>query len=262
MPHTQLMEERLRFLQIDHNTLSELRQAKEFLEPAMDELLDRFYSHLLGEPDLRALFADEDAIDRARSAQKNHWLKTLFEGKFDNTYFEKAGQIGRAHFRVGLTPNWYIAGYCQMLGQFIELISNEYSNRGKPATQIIQAVSRAIFLDIDLVIHCYLDAKDSYMRQILRHATEFTADVTALGDELSASATQINATAETLSAHAGNAAEQISELLAQAAQLTRQTEQLDARLKELQFRDKLYIDESTPESGTISRLKALVLGKK
>ena len=280
MPHTQMMEERLRFLDIDGNAVAELRNAKDILESAMDEMLDRFYSHILREPDLRALFVDEDAIARARSGQKNHWLKTLFEGKYDSAYFEKAAQIGRAHARVGLTPNWYIGGYCQMLVQFIARISSEYSDRGEPATQIIQAVSKAIFLDIDLVIHCYLDAKDSSMRQVLRRATDFSADVTTLGDDLNAAATQIRATLETLSAEAvgqpetasttagtqsqvaGNAVQRINELRAQAAQLSRLTVQLDERLKELQFKDKLYIEDDTRESGTIARLKALVLGKK
>ena len=280
MSHQEMLEERLRFLNIDRDAVSEIRNAKEILEPVMDEMLDRFYSRILGEPELRALFADQDVIDHARSAQKNHWLNTLFDGKYDSTYFEKTAQIGRAHFRVGLTPNWYIGGYCQMLGQFIGLIASEYADRGKPATQIIQAVSKAVFLDMDLVIHCYLDAKDSSMRQILRRATDFTADVTALNDDLNATATQIKATAEALSAqaagqlgvtsgkagalsgHMGEPEEPINELLAQSEQLLRQAAQLSERLKELQFSDRLYIDDGIPESAPLARLKALIFGNK
>ncbi|MDH3440572.1 MAG: protoglobin domain-containing protein [Gammaproteobacteria bacterium] len=280
MPHLQMMEERLEFLNIDSSVLAELRKAKDILEPAMDEMLDRFYAHILGEPALRALFVDEDAIEHARSAQKNHWLKTLFDGKHDNAYFDKTARIGRAHARIGLTPNWYIGGYCQMLDQFIELIANKCSDTGKPATQMIQAVSKVIFLDMDLVIHCYLDAKDNSMRQILRRATGFTADVTTLSDDLNAAAAQIKATAEKLSAeavgqlaststdpgslpkHVSNTAQRTNELLAQAEQLSRHTARLSERLTELQFRDKLYVDEDISEPGTIARLKALVLGKK
>jgi len=280
MPHTQMMEERLEFLNIDGNALSELRIARDILEPEMDAMLDRFYEHILAEPDLQALFVNKDDIDHARSAQKNHWLKTMFDGKYDSTYFEKAAQIGRAHFRIGLTPNWYIGGYCQMLVQFIELLSNKYADKGESAAQIIQAVSKAVFLDMDLVIHCYLDAKEGSTRQVLRRATDFAGDVTALNDELNVAATKIKATAEKLSAeargergtttttadevseHVVDSSERINELLAQAEDLNRQTTQLDERLKELQFRDKLYFDENPPQSGTFSRLKALVLGQK
>jgi hypothetical protein len=279
MPHTELLEERLKFLSIDRDVVAELKTAKTILEPAMDEMLERFYTHILAQPKLRTLFQEKDAIDRARSAQKSHWLKTLFEGKYDRTYYEKAAQIGRTHARVGLTPNWYIGGYCQMLGQFVDLIEKTCAEEGKPAADIVQAVSKVIFLDMDLVIHCYLDAKDSSMRQVLRRATDFTADVNALGVDLNAAAAQINATAQALMADAArqrettaiaerahskpsaDSFERISELVTQAQELTRQTTRLDERLKELQFKDKLYIDDDVHKSGTIARLKALVLGK-
>jgi len=278
MPHTEIMEERLRLLNIDHDVISELRKAKDILEPAMDEMLDRFYSYILSEPDLQALFADEGVIASARSSQKNHWL-TLFDGKYDKAYFEKTVRIGQAHARIGLTLDWYIAGYYQMFGQFIELISDKYSGRDELATQIIQAVSKVIFLDMDLVIHCYLDDKDSTMRHILRRATDFRADVWTFSDDLNAIATQIKVTAETLSAEANgqlgstsrsagtqsedvdDANKHIDELLAQAEQLSRQTTQLNERLKKLPLSDKLYLEDDASKSGTFSRLIAMVLGK-
>jgi hypothetical protein len=277
MPHTEMLEERLRLLNIDHDVLSELPKAKHILEPAMEKMLDRFYSYIHSEPDLLALFSDEGAITRARSAQKNHWL-TLFDGKYDKAFFEKSVRIGQAHARIGLTLDWYMAGYYQMFDQFIELISDNYSARDEPATQVIQAVSKVIFLDMDLVIHCYLDNKDSDMRHILRRATDFRADVWTFSDDLNAIATQIKATADTLSAEgdgqlgntsrtAGRQSEQvdankhINELLAQAEQLSRQTTQLEDRLKQLPRSDKLYLEDDDSKFGAFSHLIAMVLGK-
>jgi len=277
MPHTEMLEERLRLLSIDRDVLSELPKAKHILEPAMDKMLDRFYVFIRSEPDLLALFSDEGAITRARSAQKNHWL-TLFDGKYDKAFFEKSVRIGQAHARIGLTLDWYMAGYYQMFDQFIELISENYSARGELATQVIQAVSKVIFLDMDLVIHCYLDNKDSDMRHILRRATDFRADVWTFSDDLNAIATQVKATAETLSADvdgqpgntsktAGTQSEQvdaskhIDELLAQAEQLSRQTTQLDECLKKLPLSDKLYLEDDASKSGAFSRLIAMVRGK-
>jgi hypothetical protein len=277
MPHTEMLEERLRLLSIDRDVISELPKARHILEPAMDKMLDRFYSYIRSEPDLLALFADEGAIARARSAQKNHWL-TLFDGKYDKAFFEKSVRIGQAHARIGLTLDWYMAGYYQMFDQFIELISDHYSGRGELATQVIQSVSKVIFLDMDLVIHCYLDDKDSEMRHILRRATDFRADVWTFSDDLNAIATQIKSTAETLSAEAngqlGNTSKtagtqseykgvkkHIDELLAQAEQLSRQTTRLNERLKKLPLSDKLYLEDDASKSGAFSRIIAVILGK-
>ena len=279
MPHTEMMDERLRLLKIDRDVLLELRKAKDIVEPVMDKILDRFYSYIRNEPDLQTLFVDEDTINRERSAQKNHWL-TLFDGKYDRKYFERTIQIGRAHAQVGLTLDLYIGGHCLMFGQFVDVISDKYSDRGELAAQIIQAVSKVIFLDMDLVIHCYLDDKDSTMRHILRRATDFRADVWTFSDDLNAIATQIKATAETLSAeakgqlgntsikvdtqseHVGDENKRIDELLAQVEQLSRQTTQLDERLKKLPLSDKLYLEDDTSKSETFSRLIAMVLPKK
>jgi methyl-accepting chemotaxis protein len=275
MPHKKIMEERLRLLNIDRDVISELRKAKDILKPAMDEMLDNFYAYIRSEPDLKALFTDQGAMTRARSAQKNHWL-TLLDGKYDGEYFEKTVRIGQAHARIGLTLDWYIAGYYQMFDQFIGLIADRYSGRSEPATRIIQAICKVIFLDMDLVIHCYLDDKDSSMRHILSRATDFRADMWTFSDDLNALATQIKATAESLSAEAngqpgststtaGTQAQEVNKhvdkLLAQAEQLSHQTTQLDQRLKKLPLRDKLYLEDNTSKSGMFSRLVTMVLGK-
>ncbi len=264
MPHRQLMEERLRFLNIDQNTISDLRVARDILEPAIDNMLDQFYSHLLTEPDLRELFIDQDVIDSARSAQREHWIEALFSGKYDNAYFERTSQIGYAHARVGLSPNWYIGGYNQMLCQFIALISEKFAEQGTTAMRLIQAVSKIIFLDIDLVMHCYLDAKDGTMRRVLEHATDFKADMWDYSDGLNALSTQIKDTAETLSAEVSTAEEkgegineQIDKIMEQSSQLDTWTRQLNKYLKETPINDKLYL----PEAGVFTRLLTTLFGK-
>lgn len=269
MPYQQLMEDRLRFLNIDQNTISELRKAKKILEPGIDEMLDNFYSHILQVPDLKSLFVDESEIERAHSAQKKHWMEALFNGKYDNAYYEKTQQIGRAHARIGLTPNWYIGGYNQMLCQFIELIYKNHADSGKPTISLIQAVSKIIFLDMDLVIHCYLDAKDESMRRMLVSSTELRVEMWKFSDELNDVATQINTTAETIadstSPQTGSKSQNLDEihqrtqeLLVQIEQLRNQTQHLNTYLKKLPLSEKLYL----PESSLLESLKDNIFGMK
>lgn len=317
MPHTQMMEERLRFLKIDSDICSDLQQAKQIIDPALDELLEKFYEHILGDPDLKALFVDQDSTDRARAAQRQHWSDTLFSGRFDTKYFEKADRIGRTHFRVGLTPNAYIGAYCYMLIQLIELISTKTQGTETAAMPLIRAVCKAVFLDLDLVIHCFLEVKDSAMREILRRATGFSADISALNDDLQTNTEQIKSAADEILKQAytcaaqttrardnlGSAVRQlkaaqataddasvehilleqveatcnqadklsqqvdtttkgIEQLVSDIARLQDQTRGLRERLDQLQFGDKLYIDESVSDSSPIKRLLAMLRGKR
>ena len=275
MPHTQLIAERLRFLEIDTGTRNDIRQAKQLIEPEIDGMLDRFYAHIFEEPELRKLFADTDTAARARAGQKNHWLNSLFNGTYDNDFFERAEQIGRAHARVGLTPNWYIGGYCYMLGQFVELVADKCADEKESAARILNSITKAIFLDMDMVILSYLDAKDSSMRQILRRATDFRADVATLSAGLTKTATQIQALVGALPTEAGNypaaaptreesaAGNQAgNELNTLVARLSEQTARLEKRLGDLQFVDRLYIHDDAARTGILARLKAWLSGRK
>lgn len=276
MPYKEIMEERLRFLNIDSNTIQQIRQAKNILEPAIDEVLDNLYSHILEEPELQPLFADKSEIDKARAAQKQHWMESLFIGKYDNTFYEKTSDIGRAHARIGLTPNWYIGSYNRMLCAFIDLIYQHYADKTDEAISIIQAVSKIIYLDMDLVINCYLDAKDESIRRMLVNSTELRAQMWKYSDELNAVASEINATVETLSentqsqlkpsvlnaeAPAKNWDEihaSTKVLMSQAEQLKNSTASLDEHLKQLPLSEKLYL----PKAGPITVLKDMLFGRK
>jgi len=259
-----MIEERLRFLEIDREVIGELLNARQYLEPELDRMLEQFYSHILNEPQVKAVFADDQSVERAKEAQKDHWLKTLLGGKFDSAYVDRAERIGQAHARVGLTPNWYIGGYCQMLVQFTEHISAVAQKKDVDASPIIAAICKAVLLDLDLVIHSYLEAKDRVMLDLLIRATKFTDDLTAMSGELNAASAQIKVAAGALSsgateneAHAG----QLAELLAQTDALTDKVKQIDERVSELKIKDRLYLQQGSEHTGTFSKLKALILGE-
>jgi hypothetical protein len=264
MPYTEVIEERLRFLEIDQDVTKELRNAKQLLEPEMDRMLDQFYSHILDEPQVKAVFADDKASERARQAQKNHWLKTLFGGKFESAYFDQAERIGQAHARVGLTPNWYIGGYCNMLVKFIRHILAVAPKEGRDVSPIVEALCKAVLLDLDLVIHCYLEAKDRVMLDLLIRATRFSDELAEINSELGFAAAQVKESTEALSKGAtenDRQAGQLAALLANADAVADKVKQIDERISKLKFDDRLYLHRGSEETGTFAKLKALVLGK-
>jgi methyl-accepting chemotaxis protein len=187
------IEQRLQFLEFDEETRAQLRKAREHVGSAIEVLLDRFYTHILKQPELRSLFTDADAIQRARNAQKRYWLDTLFDGQHGPAYFDRAEQVGKVHARIELTPNWYMGAYCYMLNQFVGVIADEYAQDGKTVGLIVQALNKAAALDMELVIDSYLEAKDAAMREILRRATSFADDAKHLHDDLRSAAESLQA---------------------------------------------------------------------
>jgi len=264
MPNTEFIEERLRFLEIDQADVKSLHDAKKILEPELDRMLEKFYLRISDERLLKTVFVDDDSIERARQAQKKHWLQTLLSGKFDSAYFDRVERIGRSHARVGLTPNWYIGGYCMMLIQFIQHISVSAAKEGRDASPIIEALCKAVLLDVDLVIHCYLEAKDQLMLDLLMRATRFTDDMENLNSELSIAAGRVKEATEAFSEgttendqHAG----QLAKLVVQVDAMADKARQIDERVCELKSRDRLYLQRGSEHTGTFAKLKALILGE-
>jgi hypothetical protein len=263
MPNTEKMEERLRFLEIDQDIIEELHSAKQILEPEIDRMLDEFYAHILEQPQLKRIFADDKAITRAREAQKNHWLKTLFDGEFDSAYFDRAELIGRAHARVGLTPNWYIGGYCNMLVKFIRHVLAVVAEDDRDASPIIETICKAVLLDLDLVVHSYLEAKDLVTVDLLMRATRFTDDVAEMNSELGLATAQINASTEALLKDAtedDRQAGHLAKLHAQTDELADKVRQLDERIRELKFSGRPYLPPGLEHTGMFAKLRTQVSG--
>ncbi|MGB5512555.1 MAG: protoglobin domain-containing protein [Woeseiaceae bacterium] len=262
MPNTAMNEQRLRFLDIDQAVIENLRKAREILEPEFDRMLAVFYERISDEPQLKGLFPDDDSMARARSAQKNHWLNSLLAGDFTSAHFDRAELIGRAHARVGLTPNWYIGGYSKMLAQFIQHILAQASENNYDASQIVEALCKAVLLDLDLVIQSYLEAKDRVIFDLLLHATRAIDNLVETNGDIRLASDKIEESAGVLLQGATDderTAAPLEELLEQVKVLSVNVRQLDARINKLKSGERLYLQSGGEHTGTFSQLVSRII---
>ena len=83
-------EVRVAFARVDEEARRCLQSMWPVVEPRLDEILNRFYSHIVKQPELAALVGDRQAS--LESAQKKHW-KRLFTGAFDDDYVKSIDRI-------------------------------------------------------------------------------------------------------------------------------------------------------------------------
>ncbi len=262
MSNAAMIGQRLRFLEIDETVIEDLLTAREILEPEMDRILDSFYAHIAEQPQLKALFTDDAAMARARDAQKQHWMDSLMAGEFTGDHIDRAEVIGRAHARVGLTPNWYIGGYSKMLAQFIEPVTKRMSEDGRDASPVIEALCKAVMLDLDLVIQCYLEAKDRIILDLLIHATRFIDELAEAQEDLRSNSAQLEASATSLARHSagnGGQATSVSAVLARANALSETVKEIGERIEELKSSERLYLQRGTEHTGTFAQLVTQII---
>ena len=149
---------RLRFLQIDEECRTLLREFWPKAEPQIDSILQAFYEHLFRFPNLSALIGDQSNVDRLIQAQSNHW-RALFKADFDDSFMERVKRIGFAHQRIGLEPRWYLAAYMFLLNRLLAVLEGVHRRDLRRREKVTAALMKAVFFDMDLSISVYQEAE-------------------------------------------------------------------------------------------------------
>ena len=226
---------RLSFLQIDEETCRTLREFREILAPKVDSLLEDFYRHIGSTTAIAPIFGSPARMDHARAMQKRHWLDSVFAGKFDDTYFANVTEIGKVHQRVGLEPRWYTAGYCFVLNKVFALAAEAYRKKPEKLAQVIAAVNKAAFLDMDLATSVYIETNTAAIiaRELGAKADAFERNVQGVVSQLAASASQLEASARIMSANAEETSAQSTTVAAAAEEATTNIQTVAAAAEEL-----------------------------
>lgn len=270
MPHSKIIEQRLRHLMLDNDTIQTLQKFEKLFNDSIEEMLDNMYVHVLEQPELKSLFTNKESIERARSEQKRHWQRILFSEHFGEKQFEQTKKVGQTHLRVGLVPSAYLSAYCFMLNEFMELILKKYKDDTKNLTKIVRALNKVVILDMSFVIEAYIEAKNFTMEEILRRATHFTKDVKHLAKDLTGTVHDLGLQAESIVAGFDKSEKELSfqvedqenirKFLKYTEELSEQVDRLNSRLDEFKFGDRLYFEEKQNNS-FFTRLKNFLKGR-
>lgn len=235
-------EERLRFIGIDEDVRTALIAVRPIIERELPAILDRFYEHISGWPQLRAMLGDETRIDQIKQLQYQHWLTTL-SGRYDQGYVESARRIGLAHARTGLEPRWYIGGYNFIAGELLAKVSEALAATPDAARMagIQRALIKVVLLDTELSVAVYLDElRDEKTQQIEALIGVFEETVGAVVDSVGEAAHGMRSSAEALSSAAEQARHQAITVAAAADQATHNvqtvavaSEQLSSSISEI-----------------------------
>ncbi len=136
-----------------------IKQVDELLEKHVDELMDFMYEHFLNFEETRSFFPNEQIMNRAKSAQKQYFLR-LASGSYDRDYVNNRLGVGLAHHRIELDPKWYIGAYNRAVSWMLpRLTSNDVASQGSNI-EVAISLMKLIFFDMGLAIESYIGSKE------------------------------------------------------------------------------------------------------
>ncbi len=215
--------ELMRFIRVDDSTRRILREAAPHLTPLLPMALDQFYEQLRGFPQVSRFFSNPSQMSSARSRQIEHW-KIVLAGNFDDTWLRSARTIGEVHSRIGLEAQWYMAGYSMAAGPlFAALADLAASKKVKPglAKAMIEALNRAIFLDMATVVSVYEARENDRKNRMQTSANSFVGQVQAIVKEFAGSSTTLDQSAKSMIDIANRANERAGSAADSAREATR-----------------------------------------
>ncbi len=203
--------ERLRFVRLDASAQQSLREVGPLVREAFPQILKTFYDHLSKWPAMTAFFSRPGSADHAARKQAEHW-SIILKGDFSADYIASARRIGETHARIGLEPQWYIAGYNFIIEQvtakiaencFVDRKGGDVKSRHARFVRLSGAFNRAALLDMEMAIAVYLQAGLQAQRRaqsIAETALAFGTTVDGVVNAVASAATDLERTSRSMNA--------------------------------------------------------------
>jgi len=143
------IKENYRFSEPEMETLKGLLPV---VEPHLDQIVSDFYNLLLTIPDTAKFLKDDTQLARLRGMHRL-WLLSLFQGPYDERYFQRLQRIGHAHVRIGLSAHFVYVGM-NLIRQHLHRIIEMEVDPG-PREGAFKAVEKILDLNLDVIARTY-----------------------------------------------------------------------------------------------------------
>jgi methyl-accepting chemotaxis protein len=231
------MQERLASFGIEASTREALAELLPVIEARIGWVLDRFYVYIAATPQLASMFTSSERMSRAKENQVGHWRR-LLSGRFDADYQNSVNTIANVHNRIGLTPQWYIAGYARILSDLQRVLVENAAKSGRAARKKLpahlDAVTRAVMLDTELTITIYLDQQQAgFNKRLADLADTFDARLGRSVEAIDGNCDKLQSVSRTALDNAADAAGQTTEAANASGDAARNVEAVASAAEEL-----------------------------
>jgi signal transduction histidine kinase len=158
-----LFDELKRYVAFGAGDESALRALHPFAAPAFPRIAEAFYERILAHEEARrALEGGESQVGRLKVTLVS-WMHKLFQGPWDEEYFELRCRIGRVHVRIAL-PQHYMFGAMNVIRRELNALIDEH-HAGRPVELALARAAVAKILDLELAIMLHTYRQDLVAQQ-------------------------------------------------------------------------------------------------
>ncbi len=134
------------------------------VEPQAGRIIDDFYAHILDHDDASTVITGGEAQVARLKGTLILWLRKLFLGPWDMSYYEQRARIGRRHVAINLPQQYMFTAVNVIRGHLLEVVQ-ETAASPEAARLETHAVNRLLDIELAVMLHTY---REDYIAQLQR----------------------------------------------------------------------------------------------
>ncbi len=166
---------RVAFLQLTDTDLGVIKTWSAACLAAANPMIDDFYAHILRTSETASILKAHSSVERQRPLVTNY-LAQMFTGVLDDHYVEYRQVVGRAHERIDLDSNWYVAMYEVIREHMLNAVERSGATVAE-YRRFQRAFDRLLQLDIALVVTALTVSRQGRIEALQREESRFLDEV-------------------------------------------------------------------------------------
>ncbi|MCO7176873.1 protoglobin domain-containing protein [Sporolactobacillus kofuensis] len=178
-----LVLEKIQMLRITDADLQVMKMLHPLVEKEINRIAEEFYESFSKIDSLRKIIDNYSSVEKLSRTLATHVLE-LFSGVIDKAFLDRRYRVGVMHFRIGLTPQYYMGTFQSLLSNLIEIVLKH-----GPSTQDVDCAIRCINKLISFEQQLVLEAYDNEYEKSLKKEyeigrTDLKTSILGVSDDL------------------------------------------------------------------------------
>ncbi|WP_374723606.1 methyl-accepting chemotaxis protein [Calidifontibacillus erzurumensis] len=235
-------KEKLKFLNINQETLTHVREAAPILVPYKDEIIHQFYNKVLSVDHLKKIIIEHSTVDRLKVTM-GRYLDQFLQANINHEYVLSRIVVGQVHSRIHLTAENFIAAHHLLIHSMTSILMEKLHHNPHQMMQAVIAIQKLGAYDQQLMVEVYMEeTMKSFLFEVndlLNHTIQLDTTsqlITSMDKQLeescnvTAATEQMNASIQEVANHTARVAEGTNEAVRTADQ---SKEEIDKALDDI-----------------------------
>lgn len=164
MPESMFAEIK-RYMRFGPDDEAALRAFAPKAAPHFARIADHFYDRLNEHEEARRVFYGPAQVDRLKVTLQE-WMTGLFEGPWDEAYYERRARIGRVHVRISLPQRFMFGGMDLIRMELVDVLHASVTDAGE-RLRIAKALHKILDIELTIMLESYREASVDKVQTLL-----------------------------------------------------------------------------------------------